>query len=94
MKEIARRDKSTNSIEAIKNKKCLLISFRPPRLVFRMRRLRENAAMKALKFRQEITPAGLDLNSSTSYVTDIRCVAAAVPQRTPKAGQAAALPDP
>ncbi|MBX5159155.1 MULTISPECIES: hypothetical protein [unclassified Rhizobium] len=47
-----------------------------------------------MKFLAEITAAGLDLNSSTSYVTDIRCVAAAAPERTPNAGQAAALPDP
>ncbi|TAV42149.1 hypothetical protein ELI02_27050 (plasmid) [Rhizobium leguminosarum] len=42
----------------------------------------------------EISGAGLDLNSSSSYVTDIRCVAAAASDRTPNAGQAAALPDP
>ncbi|MBP2449306.1 hypothetical protein [Rhizobium leguminosarum] len=94
MKEIARRDKSTNSIEAIENKKCLLNQLPAAAFSVSIQRLRENAAMEAMKFLPEITPAGLDLNSSTSYVTDIRCVAAAVPERTPKAGQAAALPDP
>ncbi|ACS60906.1 hypothetical protein [Rhizobium leguminosarum] len=47
-----------------------------------------------MKLLPEITTAGLDLISPTSYVTDIRCVAAAAPDRTPNAGQAAALPDP
>ncbi|OOO45503.1 hypothetical protein BS630_26670 [Rhizobium laguerreae] len=49
---------------------------------------------KAPKALPEISGAGLDLNSSSSYVTDIRCVAAAASDRTPNAGQAAALPDP
>lgn len=47
-----------------------------------------------MKFLPEIITAGLDLISPTTYVTDIRCVAAAVTDRTPNAGQAAALPDP
>jgi alkanesulfonate monooxygenase len=59
-----------------------------------VQRFCENVAGKAPKSRPEIRGAGLDLNSSSSYVTDIRCVAAAVPDRTPNAGQAAALPDP
>ncbi|TAU73653.1 hypothetical protein ELI41_35090 [Rhizobium leguminosarum] len=54
----------------------------------------ENVAGKAPKSLPEISGAGLDLNSSSSYVTDIRCVAAAASDRTPNAGQAAALPDP
>ncbi|MFL5010574.1 hypothetical protein [Rhizobium sp.] len=47
-----------------------------------------------MKFLREISAAGLDLISPTSYLTDMRCVAAATPDRTPNAGQAAALPDP
>ncbi|WP_281410606.1 hypothetical protein [Rhizobium laguerreae] len=43
-----------------------------------------------MKFLPEIATAGLDLVSPT----DIRCVAAAAPDRTPNVGQAAALPDP
>jgi hypothetical protein len=54
-----------------------------------MPRLRE-----AMKFLPEITASGLELISATSYVPNIRCVAAAIAERTPNAGQATALPDP
>ncbi|UWM85107.1 hypothetical protein [Rhizobium sp. SRDI969] len=47
-----------------------------------------------MKFLREISAAGLDLISATSYLTDIQCVAVATPDRTPNAGQAVALPDP
>jgi hypothetical protein len=94
VKEIERRDKSTNSIDAIENEKCLLISLRRSRLGLRSGVRAKTRVGEAMKFLPEITTAGLDLISPTSYLTDIRCVAAAAPDRTPNAGQAAALPDP
>ncbi|MGO8076048.1 hypothetical protein AB9F41_26430 [Rhizobium leguminosarum] len=94
MKEIERRDKSTNSIDVIENEKCLLISLQWSRLGFRSGVCAKMRVGEAMKFLPEITTAGLDLISPTSYVTKIRCVAAAIAERTPNAGQAAALPDP
>ncbi|WP_204339388.1 hypothetical protein [Rhizobium ruizarguesonis] len=94
MKEIERRDKSINSIDIIENEKCLLISLRRSRLGFRSGVCAKTRLGEAMKFLPEFSVAGLDLISPASYVTDIRCVAAAAPDRTPNAGQAAALPDP
>ncbi|NKK68971.1 hypothetical protein GFM13_00905 [Rhizobium leguminosarum bv. viciae] len=94
MKEIKRRDKSTNSIDAMENKKCLLIRLRPPPFSVAVRHSCNEVAWEAIKFLPRTGAPDLVLTTGTSYVTDVRCVTAPVAERTPMRGRAATLPDP